>query len=74
MLEIQLLYGEIEQQLYTHWTVRKRPKNSFDVLLYWTSSKQAAQRQVLPHDTRWYFNVRSKADIGQLNLPHRTDN
>jgi len=24
--------------------------------------------------TRWYFNVRSKADIGQLNLPHGTDN
>ena len=23
---------------------------------------------------RCYFNVRSKADIGQLNLPHGTDN
>jgi len=22
------------------------------------------------HDTRCYFNVRSKADISQLNLPH----
>ena len=25
-------------------------------------------------DTRCYFNVRSKADISQLNLPHGTDN
>ena len=26
------------------------------------------------YDTRWYFNVLSKADISQLNLPHGTDN
>ena len=26
------------------------------------------------YDTRWYFNVRSKADISQVNLPHGTDN
>jgi len=26
------------------------------------------------HDTRCYFNVRSKADTSQLNLPHGTDN
>jgi len=26
------------------------------------------------YDTRRYFNVRSKADISQLNLPHGTDN
>ena len=28
----------------------------------------------ISHDTRCYFNVRSKADISQLNLPHGTDN
>ena len=28
----------------------------------------------LQYDTRCYFNVRSKADISQLNLPHGTDN
>jgi len=27
----------------------------------------------LRYDTRCYFNVRSKADISQLNLPHRTE-
>ena len=26
------------------------------------------------YDTRCYFNVRSKAYISQLNLPHGTDN
>jgi len=26
--------------------------------------------KVLRYDTRCYFNVRSKADISQLNLPH----
>jgi len=25
------------------------------------------------YDTRCYFNVRSKADISQLNLPHGSD-
>jgi len=25
------------------------------------------------YDTRCYFNVRSKADISQLNLPHGTE-
>jgi len=29
---------------------------------------------LLRYDTRYYFNVRSKADISQLNLPHGTDN
>ena len=29
---------------------------------------------LIRYDTRCYFNVRSKADISQLNLPHGTDN
>ena len=28
----------------------------------------------LRYDTRCYFNVRSKADASQLNLPHGNDN
>jgi len=31
-------------------------------------------RDTIRYDTRCYFNVRSKADISQLNLPHGTDN
>ena len=39
--------------------VPKRPPLFYDTIRY---------------DTRYYFNVRSKADISQLNLPHGTDN
>ena len=35
----------------------------------------ACQTKQLPiYDTRCYFNVRSKADMSQLNLPHETTN
>jgi len=36
-----------------------------------TSSSLA---RYIRYDTRCYFNVRSKADMSQLNLPHGTDN
>ena len=29
---------------------------------------------MIRYDTRCYFNVRSKADISQVNLPHGTNN
>jgi len=32
------------------------------------------KRHTIRYDTRCYFNVRSKADISQLNLPHGNDN
>jgi len=32
------------------------------------------ESDTIRYDTRCYFNVRSKADISQLNLPHGTDN
>jgi len=31
-------------------------------------------QQQIRYDTRCYFNVRSKADISRLNLPHADDN
>jgi len=31
-------------------------------------------RCTIRHDTRCYFNVRSKADTSQLNLPHGNNN
>jgi len=31
-------------------------------------------RPSIRYDTRCYFNVRSKANMRQLNLPHGTDN
>ena len=39
-----------------------------------TSGWIRAVRCTIRYDTRCYFNVRSKADISQLNLPHGTDN
>ena len=37
-------------------------------------SLKTLQLFTIRYDTRCYFNVRSKADISQLNLPHGTDN
>jgi len=37
-------------------------------------SNETTAATVIRYDTRCYFNVRSKADISQLNLPHGTDN
>ena len=39
-----------------------------------TAVPQLDLRRPIRYDTRCYFNVRSKADISQLNLPHGTDN
>ena len=43
----------------------KGPLNGCACVLRWDTIR---------YDTRCYFNVRSKADISQLNLPHGTDN
>ena len=53
--------------------------NMFKLLEYSTDSIQptAPTRRnatVLRYGTRCYFNVRSKADMSQLNLPHGNDN
>ena len=32
------------------------------------------ENSVVLYDTRCYFNVRSKADMSRLNLPHGNDN
>ena len=41
----------------------------------WTAETLATHSDsTIRYDTRCYFNVRSKADISQLNLPHGTDN
>ena len=42
-------------------------------VLAWLSVWSEVQTYTI-RDTRCYFNVRSKADISQLNLPHGTDN
>jgi len=39
-----------------------------------TSPGVRESRGTIRYDTRCYFNVRSKADTSQLNLPHGNDN
>ena len=39
-----------------------------------TRSCDTVRYDTIRYDTTCYFNVRSKADISQLNLPHGTDN
>jgi len=40
----------------------------------YTITVDSTIQNTIRYDTRRYFNVRSKADISQLNLPHGTDN
>ena len=42
--------------------------------IYKISYDNLIRYDTIRYDTRCYFNVRSKADISQLNLPHGTDN
>ena len=57
-------------------------EDMIEVGLYVTISKSISVNftiiaicyHTIRYDTRCYFNVRSKADISQLNLPHGTDN
>jgi len=41
---------------------------------YKLSLDMELQYDTIRYDTRCYFNVRSKANMSQLNLPHGTDN
>jgi len=50
--------------------VSMRVANGHGSVLLWRLCDMLCIR----YDTRCYFNVRSKADISQLNLPHGTDN
>jgi len=48
---------------------KRRIKSITDTIRYDT-----VQYGTIRYDTVWYFNVCSKADISQLNLPHGTNN
>ena len=58
------------------------PLWNFSCLNYWlflirnfrSKFSRCTTYDMIRYDTRCYFNVRSKADISQLNLPHGTDN
>ena len=48
--------------------------STFDFCKGYWAIPMAEESKDIRYDTRCYFNVRSKADISQLNLPHGTDN
>ena len=50
-----------------------RVSHKYSLLINVDKTKVMAS-DTIRYDTRCYFNVRSKADISQLNLPHGTDN
>jgi len=45
------------------WMLQSRYRLNMPTYSYWQNCGR-------PYDTRCYFNVRSKADVSQLNLPH----
>jgi len=47
--------------------------NCEQIVPSWVISWMSAAMATIRYDTRCYFNVRSKADMSQLNLPHGTD-
>ena len=40
------------------------------ICVHFTISDEGGGGFAIRYDTRCYFNVRSKADVSQLNLPH----
>ena len=54
-------------------TERLENEGHFALTRYTYPAKTDAANKCIRYDTRCYFNVRSKADISQLNLPHGTD-
>jgi len=44
-----------------------------ELLQNWFESIQQLRRYMIRHEKQ-FFNVRSKVDISQLNLPHETNN
>ena len=53
---------------------RKLHFDQFVPTVYLRDSYGSAIRYDRPYDTRCYFNVGSKADMSQLNLPRGTNN
>ena len=70
------------QGLFSYWSTSTYCRNAsmrisaewFRHPIAWSSPFVFAAVLTIRYDTRCYFNVRSKANMSQLNLPHGTDN
>jgi len=58
--------------LLTYFTYLLRPTSEDRVRI--PPVDVLSETGTIRYDTKCYFNVRSKADKSQLNLPHGTDN
>jgi len=61
-----------EYQFYVKTTSYGKASKSNIVTI--TTGKRLLRYDSIRYDTRCYFNMRSKANMSQLNLPHGTDN
>ena len=57
-----------------HWRKYKALTLTNETQRLFNHHQDHNEKGTIRYDTRCYFNVRSKADISQLNLPHGTDN
>jgi len=67
--------NSLRQTVYTHCAcVHQAAKLVAALLRVAGVTAGLAESNGSLYDTRCYFNVRSKANMSQLNLPHGTDN
>ena len=66
-----LAFYDSKHRLVIHSITQRLCQRRFNnLMLFWFTRVAMLNR----YDTRCYFNVRSKADISRLNLPHGNDN
>jgi len=57
------------------WQVRLRTAISVKFTFYFAHTTQFTEFiNTIRYDTKCYFDMRAKAEISQLNLPHGTNN
>ena len=54
------------------WFIGQNETKRVSIRFYYASLTRSSI--TIRYDTRCYINVRSKANMSQLNLPHGTDN
>ena len=61
-------------KLWRHWVTGRFCRSHITVVIVNNALTRRRCVRIVRYDTRRYFNVRSKADTSQLNLPHGTNN
>jgi len=61
-------------KLWRHWVTDRFCRSHITVVIVNNALTRRRCVRIVRYDTRCYFNLRSKADTSQLNLPHGTNN